>query len=742
MVRQCAGGVWALIAVAALASSAQAHVPIGGFIPYMGIGLTNEFETFDSDPTGAFSIADPSFQWGGSPLGPGSSAYFDIALVDTGAATHIITQAAGSATGFAIQAEGFRGTNFQTIFGASGSIDLRINDPLGFYAVGLADRTSAGTALTLNTSKMRGQTSVAILEAPAAWTLPNIIGLPMAAQHAISVRNDQPQLFQHQGRTVRTPNIELIDLGSGGAQGVSRWTNLKARPSASFLAGPLYIQNFEIGGGLEFNFHDNPLSPTVVDSGALMVEVDMARGNRSFQDKEFLFDTGADITVVSAITASRLGFDVINDRPDFVLEVEGAGGVTDGVPGFYLDELNIDAVGGSFTLQNVPVAVIDLPGPSDPMNVVDGILGMHLFTGRNLVIDAAPAPHQPGQGPRLYIGDPVTTTHAWAANAPVGEIWSTASNWTPAATPDILWDAQVVNNSGGARHSAVTAHATVHRLTVGANDAGSMNVTISPGVTLTTFGETLIDDGGTITLLDTGVQAGKLDAQFVNIDGGTLAGAGDVFVGTGPVTGAVRNISGRVAPSRSAPSLFPVGRLHVIGDFANLTEATLAIDLAGVTAGVEYDQLTADRHAFLAGTLEVSLAGNFTPTVGNTFTILTAADGLFGQFENLVLPSGFQWGVSYSATSVILEVAGLATLAGDFDGNGSVNAADLAVWRNGFGTLYDANDFLDWQRNLKTPGGAGAVPEPRTALLVVGASAMLVLAVRRGRRVRRFGLVA
>jgi hypothetical protein len=202
------GAVYAL----AVAACARADVPLGGFVPFVGIGLTDQFETFDSDPTGTFFIADPSFSWGGTPLGPGTSAYFDVAILDTGAATHILTQNAASAAGFSIQAEGFRGTNFQTIFGAGGeAVSLRINDPLGVYAAGLANRTGAGTSLTMNTAAMRGQTSFAMLEAPAQWTLPNIIGLPMAAQHAIAIRNDQPQIFQHQGRTVRTPNVEFVE---------------------------------------------------------------------------------------------------------------------------------------------------------------------------------------------------------------------------------------------------------------------------------------------------------------------------------------------------------------------------------------------------------------------------------------------------------------------------------------------------------------------------------------------------
>ena len=61
------------------------------------------------------------------------------------------------------------------------------------------------------------------------------------------------------------------------------------------------------------------------------------------------------------------------DEPDFVLEVEAPAAYRPACPVIYIDELNIDTVGGSFTLQNVPVLVLDLPNPNDPGNVVAGI---------------------------------------------------------------------------------------------------------------------------------------------------------------------------------------------------------------------------------------------------------------------------------------------------------------------------------------------------------------------------------
>jgi hypothetical protein len=141
----------------------------------------------------------------------------------------------------------------------------------------------------------------------------------------------------------------------------------------------------------------------------------------------------------------------------------------------------------------------------------------------------------------------------------------------------------------------------------------------------------------------------------------------------------------------------------------------------------EYDRLAVDRFAFLDGTLEVSLAdagtGVFTPSVGNTFTILTAAEGVQGTFDDLQLPGGFTWNVMYGANSVTLSVTGIG-LVGDFNGDGSVDTADYIVWRKSGGNLPEYNA---WRSNFGgTNSGAGsavvsagAVPEPGAAVLLI-----------------------
>lgn len=691
--------------------------PLGGFIPFVGISLTDEFKNANTDLTGTFFIADREPTLVGSQLSGGGTPYYDVALLDIGSAAHVLTFEASGPNGFDIDGNGFDGTNTQQIGGASGLINLSINDPLAIFAAGLGERTAAGAKLTMNTGGLKGQSSVATLSAPEDWALPNIVGLPMAAQYSISIKNSEPQIFTLGNRTVRTPQIEFGDLGVGGGD-IIRRAPLKMRPGSSFIAGPLYVQNLDIFGG-SFDFHENPLSPTVIENGGLFIDVDLADGSDALEDKEFLLDTGADLTVVSEITAKRLGFDPILDTPDFVLEVEGSAGVAAGVPGFYVDTLNIDTVGGNFTLHNVPVAVLDVTNPNDPGNIVDGIVGMHLFTGRDLVIDANPSIGQGGVGPSLFISDPVTQSHAWSSTAAQASFLA-ANSWSGTGVPDVMWVAEVRNTTLPSQSANLAADATVNQLFVAGDSDSAMSLQVTDAANLTVFGITHIDLGGELSLV--GAQT-RLDAQQVNITQGTLRGDGTVIVGSGPITGVVRNIAGRIEPGNG------VGSLEIAGDFANLSGATLAIELAG-TAPEDFDLLDIGRLAFLDGTLEVSLLAGYTPSVGDMFTILNTADGVTGEFAHLVTPGGFQWGVDYLANSVVLKVLGLGT-AGDFDGDGDVDGQDFLIWQRN----PNIGSLADWQSNLGASlASAVAIPEPASGislvLLLAGGFARGVIATR------------
>ena len=55
---------------------------------------------------------------------------------------------------------------------------------------------------------------------------------------------------------------------------------------------------------------------------------------------------------------------------------------------------------------------------------------------------------------------------------------------------------------------------------------------------------------------------------------------------------------------------------------------------------------------------------------------------------------------------------------GDFNEDGLVDDADLAVWQVGFGTEYSGSDLLDWQRNQTVIAAVTSVPEPSSLVLL------------------------
>jgi hypothetical protein len=77
---------------------------------------------------------------------------------------------------------------------------------------------------------------------------------------------------------------------------------------------------------------------------------------------------------------------------------------------------------------------------------------------------------------------------------------------------------------------------------------------------------------------------------------------------------------------------------------------------------------------------------------------------------------------------------GAVSPPGDFDADGTVNAADYVVWRNGFGTTYTEADYGVWRAHFSQSAGSGAsqasVPEPPSAVLCVIALAALRYARR------------
>ena len=146
---------------------------------------------------------------------------------------------------------------------------------------------------------------------------------------------------------------------------------------------------------------------------------------------------------------------------------------------------------------------------------------------------------------------------------------------------------------------------------------------------------------------------GTLDTPLTSLTGGTL-------YGTGTLTGDLDNGVGVLVCAAVSPgplaSPGAVGTLTVNGSYTQTNDAMggamLAIELAGLLPGSGYDVLNIGGTADLAGTLDVTLLGGFNPQAGETFTILTAGDGVSGTFTTADLPAGFT--LTYLPTSVLL----------------------------------------------------------------------------------------
>jgi autotransporter-associated beta strand protein len=130
--------------------------------------------------------------------------------------------------------------------------------------------------------------------------------------------------------------------------------------------------------------------------------------------------------------------------------------------------------------------------------------------------------------------------------------------------------------------------------------------------------------GGTLVvdfLVLGSVQVGQVGFIAPNVP--TLAGSGLIGVD-------LLNFSGIVSPGNSP------GTLHVAGNYVQLPQGVLRIEIAGRAAS-EFDHLEVSGRARLDGTVRFVTLGNFRPRGGDRFEFLTAAGGVNGRFSTIVL---------------------------------------------------------------------------------------------------------
>lgn len=181
------------------------------------------------------------------------------------------------------------------------------------------------------------------------------------------------------------------------------------------------------------------------------------------------------------------------------------------------------------------------------------------------------------------------------------------------------------------------------------------SITLGKDSVLTTTGEYLQAAGSTV-LEDT---TSKLAApgSRVRVQDGAMKGVGTVE----PV---LETTGGRVQPGLST------GILKVAGRYAPASNGTLEVEIGGTAPGSGYDQLDVGTTASLGGTLDIVTPSSFTPTPGQSFTILTCRvvacrSGQFNTVQGTHVRSGLDYQVRYNATDVTLELVNNPPLAED-----------------------------------------------------------------------------
>jgi T5SS/PEP-CTERM-associated repeat protein len=271
------------------------------------------------------------------------------------------------------------------------------------------------------------------------------------------------------------------------------------------------------------------------------------------------------------------------------------------------------------------------------------------------------------------------------------------------------------------------------RLGVG-GDAGSLvsggtaTLNIHPGGTVNVAQNIVIFAGGLLRL-----EGGTLDAATVSFNGGGTFNflSGTLHVGT--YNGSLVNQGGTLAPGHSA------GTTTIAGSYAQQAAGALAIEIGGTAPGSTYDVVNISSIAGISGQLQLALLNGFVPSASNTFTVLTAASGVFGTFANvangerLATSDGlgsflvnYGPGSAFTANQIVLSAFQEAALPGDFNLDGKVDAADYVKWRKGLGTNYTPAHYNTWRAHFGETAGSGtdgfrttAVPEPASIVMLI-----------------------
>lgn len=358
--------------------------PIDGFVPWIVVAVTDR-------NSGELELnAVPGTTVTGNYLTSNPQSDYAVGIFDTGAGAHLMGYADATRAGLD---NAYLTGSLIEITGVTGSVDAKISQPIGIFIDGLGaldpNHPGGPNEMLLDTSGMVGQTNVSIAVGqdpePNMPDLPTAIGSPLSVYFAAAFYNDQPITVTHNSEIFTGPDLVFYDLEDANIPVYPNKIPLELRPMGGIAVQ--YVPCMLLGncvGGESFA----PGAPSLINgqnqlqSLFFVHSVDLTEGQKSAIDKDrFMFDCGAQITVVGSRVGARLGLD--HNNPEFQVEIVGVTGIPIMAPGFYIDTLDIPALGQWLSLTNVPVVLLDVASPEG--GTLDGIIGMNLFVEFNFV---------------------------------------------------------------------------------------------------------------------------------------------------------------------------------------------------------------------------------------------------------------------------------------------------------------------------------------------------------------------
>lgn len=354
-----------------------ASPPVDGFVPLVAVLTTDE-----SEELGVMEAEPQSSLIGNLTTNDPEHDYL-IGLFDTGASTSII----GYEDSLTIGLTGSYLTPFSILIGGvNDTVDVSVSMPIGLFVDTLGSIGPNGVLLDFSGFVGESNVSVAVGQSPIgnAPDLPTVVGSPMSVYYSTVFDVENPVSIVQDNNEITSPIVGIYDHGDSRIPNYLNILPLELRPLGALSVQ--YIPNIE-----EDIFSEYFLAPgtpsiiTGVGSQSLFFvpSVDLYEGSNMAYDRDrFMWDSGAQVTVIGNRVASRLALDPYD--PDFWVEIQGVTGAITFEPGFYIDSIDIPATGQWLSFTNVPVVLIEIASPEG--GTLDGIIGMNLFIEYNFVL--------------------------------------------------------------------------------------------------------------------------------------------------------------------------------------------------------------------------------------------------------------------------------------------------------------------------------------------------------------------